>query len=103
MLAANMTPLPRVWAAELLQMCGGISRRFDSQLLLALYQAYGLRPEGYARVPLPEAFSAKLELLGRVDTAPELMFGARLLLSQMSGWLHRPPTWSNGIHPALLP
>ncbi len=26
---------------------GGISRRFDSQLLLSLDQAYGLRPEGY--------------------------------------------------------
>lgn len=66
---------------------GGISRRFDSQLLLALDQAYGLRPEGYPWVTLPETFSAKLELLGRVDTAPGLMFGARRLLVQMCGWL----------------
>ncbi|MDO9144092.1 DNA polymerase Y family protein [Rhodoferax sp.] len=66
---------------------GGISRRFDSQLLLALDQAYGLRPEGYAWVKLPEIFSAKLELPGRVDTAPALMFGARRLLLQMGGWL----------------
>ncbi len=66
---------------------GGISRRFDSQLLLSLDQAYGLRPEGYPWVSLPETFSAKLELPGRVDTAPSLMFGARRLLVQMGGWL----------------
>ena len=66
---------------------GGISRRFDSQLLLAMDQAYGLRPEGYPWVSLPETFSAKLELPGRVDTAPALMFGARRLLVQMGGWL----------------
>ena len=66
---------------------GGISRRFDSQLLLALDQAYGLRPESYPWVNLPETFSAKLELPGRVDTAPALMFGARRLLVQMGGWL----------------
>jgi len=66
---------------------GGISRRFDSQLLLALDQAYGLRPEGYPWVRLPETFSAKLELPGRVDTAQGLMFGARRLLVQMGGWL----------------
>jgi len=66
---------------------GGISRRFDSQLLLALDQAYGLRPEGYPWVTLPETFTARLELPGRVDTAPALMFGARRLLLQMGGWL----------------
>jgi protein ImuB len=66
---------------------GGISRRFDSELLLALDQAYGLRPEGYPWVELPETFTAKLELPGRVDTAPGLMFGARRLLLQMGGWL----------------
>lgn len=66
---------------------GGISRRFDNELLLALDQAYGLRPEGYPWVTLPETFSARLELPGRVDTAPALMFGARRLLVQMGGWL----------------
>lgn len=66
---------------------GGISRRFDSELLLALDQAYGLRPEGYPWIKIPEVFSAKLKLPGRVDTAPALMFGARRLLLQMGGWL----------------
>ena len=64
---------------------GGLSRRFDSQLLLALDQAYGLRPEGYPWVTLPDSFSAKLELPSRVDTATALMFGARRLLVQMGG------------------
>jgi protein ImuB len=67
---------------------GGMSRRFDSQLLVALDQAYGLRPECYPWVALPERFSAKLELPGRVDTASSLMFGARRLLVQMAGWLY---------------
>ena len=66
---------------------GGISRRFDSQLLLALDQAYGLQPEGYPWVSLPQSFAAKLELPGRVDSAAALMFGARRLLVQMGGWL----------------
>ncbi len=74
---ADVRHLPRV----------GISRRFDNQLLLALDQAYGLRPESYPWVKLPETFSAKLELPGPVDTAPALMFGARRLLLQMGGWL----------------
>lgn len=66
---------------------GGISRRFDSALLLALDQAYGLRPESYRWATLPETFSARLELPGRVDNAVGLMFGARRLLVQMGGWL----------------
>lgn len=66
---------------------GGLSRRFDSALLLALDQAYGLRPEGYRWVKLAETFEARLELPGRVDAAPALMFGARRLLLQMAGWL----------------
>ena len=66
---------------------GGISRRFDKQLLLALDQAYGLRPEVCPWITLPLNFAARLELPGRVDTACGLLFGARRLLLQMSGWL----------------
>lgn len=66
---------------------GGVSRRFDKELLLALDQAYGLRPEAYQWITLPETFSSRLELPGRVDTAPGLMFAARRLLLQMCGWL----------------
>lgn len=66
---------------------GGLGRRFDKQLLTALDQAYGLRPEVYEWVPLPETFSARLEFQFRVEHAAALMFGARRLLLQMSGWL----------------
>jgi protein ImuB len=66
---------------------GGISRRFDKQLLVALDQAYGLRPEAHVWVQAPETFKARLELMSRVDSAPALLFGARRLLMQLCGWL----------------
>ncbi|QRF61777.1 DNA polymerase Y family protein [Variovorax paradoxus] len=66
---------------------GGLSRRFDAQLLSALDQAYGLRPETHAWAQLPESFLAKLELMARVEHAPALLFGARRLMLQMAGWL----------------
>ncbi|MBB6558836.1 protein ImuB [Acidovorax soli] len=66
---------------------GGLSRRFDTELLTRLDQAYGLRPEAYEWVQLPETFSARLEFQFRVEHAPALMFGARRLLLQMSSWL----------------
>ncbi len=66
---------------------GGLSRRFDAGLLSALDQAYGLRPEVHTWIELPETFSARLELMARVELAPALLFGARRLMLQMSGWL----------------
>lgn len=66
---------------------GGLSRRFDKALLLALDQAYGLQPEAHTWVELPESFDARLELMSRVEMAPALLFGARRLLLQMCGWL----------------
>jgi protein ImuB len=66
---------------------GGLSRRFDGELLAALDQAYGLRPEAHAWVQLPETFRATLELMSRVEHAPALLFGARRLMLQMAGWL----------------
>ena len=66
---------------------GGMSRRFDAELLGALDQAYGLRPEAHSWIELPDSFHQKLELMARVEMAPALLFGARRLLMQMSGWL----------------
>jgi protein ImuB len=66
---------------------GGLSRRFDAQLLAALDQAYGLRPEVHEWVTLSDTFCGRLELMNRVDLAPALLFAARRLLVQMSGWL----------------
>jgi protein ImuB len=66
---------------------GGLSRRFDAELLGALDQAYGLRPEAHRWVELPDTFSVKVELMARVELAPAMLFGARRLMLQMSGWL----------------
>lgn len=66
---------------------GGIGRRFGKELLGALDQAYGLRPEAHDWVQLPASFRARLGLMTRVETAPALLFGARRLLVQMCGWL----------------
>lgn len=66
---------------------GGISRRFDKELLSALDQAYGLQPEVHTWVVLPEDFKSRLELPFRVEYSPAMLFGARRLLVQMCGWL----------------
>lgn len=66
---------------------GGVSRRFDKELLGALDRAYGLQAEAHTWVALPQTFRARLELMSRVEMAPALLFGARRLLLQMCGWL----------------
>ncbi|WP_366762727.1 DNA polymerase Y family protein [uncultured Xylophilus sp.] len=66
---------------------GGVSRRFDAELLAALDMAYGLRPPAHTWETLPETFRATLELPARIDLAPALLFGARRLLVQLCGWL----------------
>lgn len=66
---------------------GGISRRFEAEVLAEMDQAYGLRPESHAWVVLPDTFSARIELMHRVDQAPAMLLGARRLLLQLCGWL----------------
>ena len=66
---------------------GGVARRFGAPLLDALDRAYGLRPELYPWLRLPEVFEARLELAAQVETAPALLFGARRLLNQLQVWL----------------
>lgn len=66
---------------------GGLSRRFGAPLLQALDQAYGLRPEAFEWLTLPPVFEARLELPGRVEAAPALLFAANRLLAQMCAWL----------------
>ena len=46
-----------------------------------------LRPEAHEWVELPDTFSAKVELMARAELAPAMLFGARRLMLQMSGWL----------------
>ena len=89
--AAHQATLARLGCKTLGQVRalprGGMSRRFDAELLGALDQAYGLRPEAHSWVTLPDSFHQKLELMARVELAPALLFGARRLLLLMSGWL----------------
>jgi len=89
--AAHQATLARLGCRTLGQVRalprGGLSRRFDAQLLATLDQAYGLRPETYPWAQLPETFHARLELMARVEHAPALLFGARRLMLQMAGWL----------------
>ena len=66
---------------------GGVVRRFGLDLLDALDRAYGLKPELYPWLVLPEVFEAKLELGHQIDAAPALMFGAQRLLKNLQLWL----------------
>jgi protein ImuB len=66
---------------------GGVARRFGAPLLEALDRAYGLKPELYPWLALPEVFEATLELGAQVETAPALLFGARRLLGSLQVWL----------------
>lgn len=65
----------------------GLARRSERALLQTLGQAYGEEPWSAPWLTLPEVFEARLELPGRVESAPALMFGARRLLLQLCGWL----------------
>ena len=65
----------------------GVSRRFGAELLAALDSAIGLKPERYPWLTLPEVFDQKLELPAFATSAPELMWSASRLLTQLQVWL----------------
>ncbi|MCF8209601.1 MAG: DNA polymerase Y family protein, partial [Rhodoferax sp.] len=66
---------------------GGLARRFGAALLDALDRAYGLQPEVYPWLTVPDVFDAPLELAASVDTASAMLFGASRLLGQLQVWL----------------
>lgn len=68
---------------------GGLSRRFDKDLLHALDTAYGQghADESYPWEALPDTFKARRELPARVEHAPALLHAAEPLLVQMCDWL----------------
>jgi protein ImuB len=77
----------RTWGELRALPRGGVARRFGAALLEALDCAYGERPERFAWLQLPEKFDLKLELAALATTAPELMWSAQRLLTQLQVWL----------------
>ena len=65
----------------------GLQRRCGRALLDVLDDAYGERAEMHQWLAAPASFRAKLELFDRVENAEALLFGARRLLQQLTGWL----------------
>ena len=77
----------RTWGELRALPRAGLARRFGAELVAALDQAYGLQPEVYPWLRLPEVFEAPLELAAQVESAPALLFGARRLLAPLLEWL----------------
>lgn len=65
----------------------GLQRRSDKSVLEALDRAYGQAPELFDWVLAPKTFSARLELPDRIEHAEAVLFAARRLLLQLTGWL----------------
>ena len=66
---------------------GGVSRRFGAELLRALDQAHGQLPETFTWLTLPDQFSARLELPGRIEQASAMLEGLDRLLPDLLTWL----------------
>ncbi|MDC8759226.1 Y-family DNA polymerase [Janthinobacterium fluminis] len=65
----------------------GLQRRCGGALLAMLDGAHGQTAELFEWIVAPASFRARLELFDRVENADALLFGARRLLLQMTGWL----------------
>ena len=65
----------------------GLQRRCGAALLDMLDEAHGHSTELFVWLEAPPTFRASLELFDRVEHADALLFGARRLLQQMTGWL----------------
>jgi protein ImuB len=77
----------RTWGQLRALPRAGVSRRFGAALIDSLERAYGDQPETYPWLTLPEHFDLKVELPALATSAPELMWAAQRLLSQMQVWL----------------
>lgn len=65
----------------------GLRRRCGGEVLEQLDRAYGLAAELYDWVEAPPRFDVRLELPDRIEHAAAVLFGARRLVLQMTGWL----------------
>jgi protein ImuB len=77
----------RTWGQLRALPRAGLARRFGAELVASLDCAYGEAAETFAWLTLPESFDVKLELMALATSAPELMWTAQRLLSQMQLWL----------------
>ena len=77
----------RTWGQLRALPRGGLVRRFGAALVNSLDRAYGDAPESHAWITAPEGFDVKAELAALATSAPELMWAAQRLLSQMQLWL----------------
>lgn len=65
----------------------GLKKRCGTALLDTLDRAVGEAPELYEWVQTPPSFNARLELPDRVEHAEAVLFAARRLIVQLTGWL----------------
>lgn len=65
----------------------GLKKRCGTQLLDWLDQVAGAAPAVYEWLDMPPAFDVRVELMDRVEHAEALLFVARRLILQMTGWL----------------
>jgi protein ImuB len=89
--AEHLATLERIgcdsWGALRALPRSGVARRFGAGLLEALDVAYGERPERHHWLALPGQFDQQFELPALATSAPELMWSAQRLLSQLQVWL----------------
>ncbi|MDR8761995.1 Y-family DNA polymerase [Burkholderia multivorans] len=65
----------------------GLQRRCGQDVLDSLDRAFGLAPELYEWMVLPETFAVRVELPDRIEHAEAVLFAARRLVAQLCGWL----------------
>ncbi|RQQ88732.1 DNA polymerase Y family protein [Burkholderia stagnalis] len=65
----------------------GLKKRCGPQLLDWLDQVAGTAPAAYDWLDMPPSFDARVELMDRVEHAEALLFVARRLILQLTGWL----------------
>ena len=77
----------RTWGDVAALPRGPLVRRFGAELRAALDVAWGLAPESYRWLTLPDIFDQSLELPARAESAPALMWSSNRLLTAMQIWL----------------
>lgn len=65
----------------------GLARRFGAALLSELDRVFGRQAEPHRWFEAPRSFRSRLDLLAEVSDATALLFAARRLVHQLSGWL----------------